>query len=113
MASKSVHVYIGTTRFVAALDSRTGKESWRTKLPSRAGIVSILMKGRHIFVGHSGHVYCLDKATGNILWKNTLPHMGYQAVMLAMAGAGSTSAVSAAAALEESRRRAAAAAGST
>ena len=104
MASKSDYLFIGTSKFVAALDSQTGRERWRTKLPSRAGIVSILIKGGHILAGHSGHVYCLDKSTGNILWENSLPKMGYQAVMLAMAGAGSTAAVSAAVALEESER---------
>ena len=104
-------LYIGTHRFVAALDPQTGEEQWRTKLPhTGSGVVTIVVKGRQQFVGHSGHAYCLDKRTGEILWKNDLPRMGYHAVLLAMEGAeGATSGPGAAAAQVEQRRRAAAA----
>jgi len=105
-------LYIGTHRFVAALDPQTGEEQWRTKLPhTGSSVVSIAIKGRHLFVGHSGHVYCLDKGTGEILWENDLPRMGYHAVLLAMEDAeGATFGPGAAAAQEEQQRQEAAAA---
>ena len=107
-------LYIGTNRFVTALNAKTGEESWRTKLPHAGGaVVTILIKDRCLFVGHAGHAYCLDKRTGEILWENGLPKMGYHPVLLAMEGAQGSSSGEVAASWIEQRRRQAAAAGAS
>ena len=109
MATRQTPLYVGTNRFVAALDPRTGAELWRTKLP-KGGLgspVTILIKGLSLYVGHYGRVYCLAKGDGSILWENGLPKTGYHAVLLAMEGAqGGTGAL--AATVEQRRRQAAA-----
>ena len=111
MAARQTPLYVGTNRFVVALDPRTGAELWRTKLP-KGGLgspVTIIIKGLHLYVGHYGRVYCLAKSDGTVLWENGLPKTGYHAVLLAMEGAqGGTGAL--AATVEQQRRQAAAAA---
>jgi outer membrane protein assembly factor BamB len=103
---------IGTNRWVAMLDPRTGTEQWRTRLPHGGAIVSLLLKKSRLFVGHAGYVYCLDVRNGGILWENGLPRMGYHPVMPMMDGAiGSATAALAAGYLAERRKRAAAAGG--
>ena len=105
-------LYIGTNRYIAALDPRTGEEVWRTKLPhSGPTIVTILIKDRNLFVGHAGRVYCLDKRSGEVQWENGLSRMGYHPVLLAMEGAQGSTSSGMSAAEAERRRRAAAASG--
>lgn len=88
MARSRRCLYVGTSRYVAALDPQTGGEIWRTKLPHSGGaVVTILIHDRHLYVGHAGHAYCLDKRSGDILWENGLPKMGFNPVMLTMEGA--------------------------
>ena len=111
MSRAKTPLYIGTSRYVAALDSRTGEEIWRTKLSHGGSPVSLIVKGQCLYVGCGGYAYCLDKRTGNIEWENNLRRMGFQAVLLAMEGATSGSSQAAAATTEiiRQRRRAAAA----
>ena len=83
-------VYIGTSRFVAALDPDRGEELWRTRLPHGGGtgkVVTLVLKGDRIYAGCGGYVYCLDKSTGRILWESGLRSMGHYAVMIAIEGA--------------------------
>lgn len=83
-------LYVGTNRFVAALDPKTGDEFWRTKLPhssSFGAVVTILIKDDLLYVGHGGRAYCLSRADGSIIWENGLPKMGYYPVLMAMEGA--------------------------
>ena len=88
MSRKRERLYVGSRRYVAALDAQTGEEIWRTKFPSgSSAVVTMLLKEGRLFVGHSGHAYCLEAGTGAILWTNELPKMGYNPVMLAMEGA--------------------------
>jgi outer membrane protein assembly factor BamB len=82
MAARS-KLYIGTGRYVAAIDSQTGEECWRTRLPHGGGnIVTTLIAGERLFVGHWGYAYCLSRRDGTIVWENGLPRMGYGPVML-------------------------------
>jgi len=115
MAQANTPLYIGTGRFVAALDAQSGEELWRTKLPhsGNGGPVTLLIKGAHVFIGCHGRAYCLDKHTGGVLWQNGLPKMGFHAVLLALEGADAGSCGSAAsAAVQRQREKAAAAAAS-
>ncbi|MBN2560882.1 MAG: PQQ-binding-like beta-propeller repeat protein [Phycisphaerae bacterium] len=110
MARSRKLLYVGTGRYVAALDPKTGEECWRTKLPhAGASVVTMLIKDEHLLVGHAGHAYCLAKASGEIIWENGLPRMGYNPVLLAMEGAQGPSAGDVAGAWADGRRRAAAA----
>ena len=85
MSKQSAPLYLGTNRFVAALNPRTGEEIWRTRLPhTGSAIVTLLSTPAYIYAGHAGHVYSLDKRLGTILWENDLPKMGYGPVMLAI-----------------------------
>lgn len=85
MPRRSTPLYFGTNRFVAAVNSRTGEELWRTRLPHGGGsIVTVLVGRAYLFAGHAGHVYCLDKRLGSVLWENDLPKMGYHTVLLAI-----------------------------
>ena len=107
MAKSQPPLFIGTSRFVAALDPATGAELWRTKLPHGTGgtPVSLLIKGRQLFAGCYGRVYCLDKQTGAILWENGLPKMGFYAVLMALEGADAGSSPEALIAAEQYRQQ--------
>lgn len=108
MARSNTPLYIGTNRFVAALDPRTGEELWRTKLPKSAGggPVTLQIKDRNIYAGYNGEVFCLAKNDGAIVWHNELRGMGYHPILLAMQGAsGSTD--GAVIAADDRRRKAA------
>jgi outer membrane protein assembly factor BamB len=95
MARRNSPLYLGTNRFVAAIDPQSGEERWRTRLPhGGTGIVAVLVADAHLFVGHAGHAYCLDKRLGSILWENNLPRMGYRPVLLACESGGSRRRVS-------------------
>lgn len=88
-----MHLYIACNGIVAAVDPATGKEKWRTELPTgslltgnRKTDVCILEHEDRVYAGAKGHLFCLDAETGRIRWKNELKGMGYNEVTLAMAG---------------------------
>jgi len=54
-------------------------------------VLSLLVKGEWLFAAGGGHVHGLSRETGEIIWTNDLPKLGYQTVILAMEGAGSSS----------------------
>ncbi|HKQ49593.1 MAG TPA: PQQ-binding-like beta-propeller repeat protein [Phycisphaerae bacterium] len=110
MIKNRERLYVGSRRYVAALDAQTGEEIWRTKFASgTSAVVTMLLKGNRLFVGHSGHAYGLDAGTGAILWTNELPKMGFNPVMLAMEGASECASQAAVAAGAEAEAAAAAA----
>ncbi|HPF39358.1 MAG TPA: PQQ-binding-like beta-propeller repeat protein [Phycisphaerae bacterium] len=111
--SKKSLLYIGTHRYVAAIDPATGEELWRTKLPHGGfSVPSILIKGPFLYVGHAGYAYCLSRRYGEIVWENGLKGLGYQTVVMAMEGAeGTSSHVAAAVAQNQQQAAAAASAG--
>ena len=78
---------------MAAIDPKTGREVWRTELPSAgffAGTsssdVCVLEHEGQVFVGCNGYVFALDGATGDVLWENGLEGMGHNDVTLSIAG---------------------------
>jgi outer membrane protein assembly factor BamB len=82
-----MHLYIGTSSHVAAIDVKTGKEAWRTKLPkSSYYTVCILESDGRVFAGSGGYVHALDAQTGKLLWTNDLRGLGYQPVTLSAGG---------------------------
>lgn len=104
-------VYVGTSRYVAALETSGGTELWRTKLPHvGSAVVSLLASDVCLFVGHAGYVYGLDKRVGSILWENGLPRLGYYPVLPAMEGIEGMSAAAVAAYRAQQQRHATAAA---
>jgi outer membrane protein assembly factor BamB len=111
MARGRKPLFIGTGRFVAALDAKTGEEIWRTKLPhsGTTPVVTLLLKDNGVYVGHGGRAYCLSQDDGTILWENGLPRMGWGAVLMTMEGATGCYGEGAVAADVETRKRAAAA----
>jgi outer membrane protein assembly factor BamB len=76
-------VYLGIKHSVVALDRETGREVWRTKLPSAGQIVTVLCDGRNVFAGSSGKFYCLS-LDGALLWQNELPGLGYGLICTAL-----------------------------
>jgi outer membrane protein assembly factor BamB len=76
-------IFIGIKHSVVALERATGREVWRTKLPSAGGFVTVLCDGRNIFAGSSGKMYGLD-LNGNLLWKNELSGLGYGLICLGL-----------------------------
>ncbi len=113
MAARRENLYVGVGRYVVALDSRTGEEMWRTKLPhTGSSVVTLLLKDDCLYVGHCGRAYGLDARSGAILWENGLRGTGWGPVLLTMEGAhGCTPPGMAAGYREVERRRRAAAAG--
>jgi outer membrane protein assembly factor BamB len=83
-------LFIGSNGFVAALDTSTGQELWRTQLQRGAfkatgsADVSVLVRGALIFAGAAGHLFCLAADTGQIIWHNELSGMGYNDISLAI-----------------------------
>lgn len=68
-------VFIGTpSRFVYALDYKTGKELWRFELGAAVSGAPAYSKGR-VFFGQQGgeeYFYCVDATDGRMIWKQTL-----------------------------------------
>ena len=86
-------VILGTNGNIAAIDTATGSELWRTSLKTGGLIsstnhqdVSVLLKDGMVLAGCCGHLFCLDAATGNILWHNPLTGLGHNDISLAMEG---------------------------
>ena len=84
---------LGTNGNVAAIDTATGSELWRTSLKTGGLIsstnyedVSVLLKDGMVFAGCCGHLFCLDAATGNILWHNPLTGLGHNDIAMALEG---------------------------
>lgn len=88
-----MNLYIGINGRVAAIDPQTGREVWRTELPSdgffsstsRSDVCVLEHEGR-VFAGCNGYVFALDGTTGEILWQNGLEGMGHNDVTLSIAG---------------------------
>ena len=84
---------LGTNGNVAAIDTATGGEVWRSSLKTGGLIssttnedVSVLLKDGMVFAGCCGHLFCLDAATGNIFWHNPLTGMGHNDISMALEG---------------------------
>ena len=68
-------VFVGTpSRFVHALDFKTGEELWRFELGAAVSGAPAYSKGR-VFFGQQGgedYFYCVNAADGNLIWKQSL-----------------------------------------
>ena len=67
-------IFIGTpSRFILALDYKTGTEKWRFEVGGAVSGAPAYADGR-IFFGQKGdeHFYCLDAATGHMIWKQVV-----------------------------------------
>ena len=86
----SDYLAIGTNGCVAAIDKKSGREMWRTKLGT--GIfsatsyedVSVIIEDGMVFAGCNGHLFALDLSSGNILWHNELRGLGHNDVSMAL-----------------------------
>ena len=86
-----MYLYIGCNGTVAAIDSKSGHEVWRTPLQSgvfaatRRHDICLLEDQGRVYAGCNGHLFALDGKTGRVLWNNELKGMGYNDVTMAMA----------------------------
>jgi hypothetical protein len=70
-------LFVGTHGHVVAVNKFTGKETWRTSLPSTGwSIVALLVEEGVLYAASKGHVFALDPASGAIFWENPLPGLG-------------------------------------
>jgi outer membrane protein assembly factor BamB len=90
-------LFVGTGRWIAALDRGTGRPVWRVKLPRwfSSGPVTILAEGGQVFVGRGGYVYCLDSENGQVLWERGIGSAS-DSVLMAVPGLSSDNAAVAA-----------------
>lgn len=76
------NLYIGMKGHVVCINSKTGKERWRTKLKS-ADLTNIYLEGDKVFVYANGHLFAVDAKTGKELWENDLKGLGYGSCIIA------------------------------
>lgn len=103
-------LYIGTGTHVAAIDTVTGLDLWRTKIKSSSTPISLIVRDGLVYVGSGGRVHCLDGLTGELLWTNDLKGLGLGSVLMAMEGVTSDAAAATAVVVAQQRAAAAAAA---
>jgi outer membrane protein assembly factor BamB len=96
-------LFVGVGGHIAAIDSATGEELWRTKLKT-ANVATVSIVGDRIYGAASGELFCLDPATGAIMWRNRLKGLGMGVVVFPGMGDAVAASVS------EHQRRASAAA---
>lgn len=104
------NLYVGVGGRVICLRKRDGKEIWRTKLPKRSDITTILVENEKVFAASSGIVFALSSETGDIQWQNPLKAGGRVCILGNEAQAGVAAAIQAAQAAVASGAAAAAAA---
>ncbi len=76
-------IFLGIKSSVVAFARATGREVWRTALPSGGAFVTVLCDGQNIFAGSAGKFYCLD-LNGKLLWQNGLNGLGYGLICMAL-----------------------------
>jgi outer membrane protein assembly factor BamB len=76
-------IYCGTNGHALAIDEKTGKEVWRTKLRTKfvfnaasSGNVTVILANEILMASCNGHIWGLEPKTGQILWHNDLPGLG-------------------------------------
>ncbi len=82
-------LFIGTNRHVVAVNSATGQDLWRTRLPKvgwGSGPVSLLVTPEVLFAGCGGYLFALDRESGEILWRNNLSGLGHDYVIMTTDG---------------------------
>lgn len=105
------NLYVGVGGRVICLRKSDGKEIWRTRLPKRSDITTILVEKEEVFAASSGTVFALNSKTGDIHWQRPLKAGGRVSILGNEAQAGVAAAIQAAQAAAASGAAAAAAAG--
>ena len=83
-------LFVGTHGRVRAVEKRTGRQVWDTRLPKGGlQLVTLLCEDGVVFAGAYGRLHALDGLTGRLLWSNELPGLGYSFMTLATARAAS------------------------
>ena len=85
------YLFIGSNGYVAAFDTATGREIWRTPLKTgffgtSGSDVNVLLHNDILYAGSNGHLFALDSYNGNIIWQNELTGLGYNDVSMAIEG---------------------------
>lgn len=64
-------LYLASSRhdWVAAFDTRTGKETWRYFAEGPVRFAPLVHRDRIYFTSDDGHLYCLKAADGSLVWK--------------------------------------------
>ncbi len=75
------NLYVGVGGRVTCLRKSDGKEIWRTKLPKRSDITTILVENEKVFAASSGIVFALNSKTGDIQWQSRIK-AGWQVTIL-------------------------------
>lgn len=83
-------LYVASKGKIVALDPRTGRELWRTELPTSDYRTQVLEHEGRVYATTYGQCYGLDGETGTILWHNKLPGLGFGDAMMSIAGKHST-----------------------
>lgn len=104
------NLYVGVGGRVICLRKCDGKEIWRTRLPKRSDITTILVEKEEVFAASSGTVFALSSKTGDIQWQRPLKAGGRVCILGNEAQAGVAAAIQAAQAAAASGAAAAAAA---
>ena len=68
-------VYVGIKGHVAAIDSATGSELWRTKLKG-ADFVTVGHDEELVYGATKGELFALEPHTGTVVWCNKLKGLG-------------------------------------
>lgn len=104
MAKLAERLFVGVGGHIAAIDSATGEEIWRTRLKT-SSVATVSVFGGRLYGAAGGELFRLDPATGTIVWRNRLKGLGMGIVVFPGVGDAVAASVS------EQQRRAAAAAG--
>ena len=89
------NLYVGVGGRVICLRKSDGKEIWRTRLPRRSDITTILVEKEEVFAASSGIVYALSSKTGDIRWQRPLKAGGRVCILGNEAQAGVAAAIQA------------------
>jgi len=66
---KTMFVSSPGSDWVAALDTETGAEKWRTYTDGPVRFAPVARRGKVYAASDDGHLYCLDAATGRTVWR--------------------------------------------
>ncbi len=75
-------LFVGSGRWVTALDRFSGRPVWRRKLPRFfGGLITLTASEGELYVGRGGYVYCLDSHTGEVMWERGVGSAGATVLM--------------------------------
>jgi outer membrane protein assembly factor BamB len=96
MAHYTECIYGFTGGHLTCLEITTGRELWRSQVPSgSAYVASVLVRDGLVFLGINGVIHCFDASNGTKLWTNELKGLGYGNIFLGSAADTHTAAISA------------------